>query len=326
MILTPTTLPEWDWLHKEDEFLDNEKAKIRNDFINRHTQKQAGWLEEIKKIRPFEKQEPFIDYTAIQHITALGYGESGTGEVFRIETDNGKKYKLRKCRTNDSEEGEKRADHISACIKDSKDILPHFYWQQNEYLLFDRLDDLQDFWDYTSPDKREKLWELLAKVHTTETKDIDKTRAKQWCERKLDKNVLQNEFSIEEREKIQTIINRWLENPNTVFWLDIWDLKVGDIKVDQQWKLYLIDEDGIEHTIQWIGIGKLLKRKPEWLNITEMKKWYEKIVKNSHIFDQEFLDFAKLFMSLNNLRRKKRAHENYSSVKTEILDSIKSTT
>lgn len=72
---------------------------IMQDFFDSHSKMQNELLQQIQTDIPFSEREPYIDYATIKSITPIGFHQSRTGEVFKIETQEGKQYKLRKCRT-----------------------------------------------------------------------------------------------------------------------------------------------------------------------------------------------------------------------------------
>ena len=293
---------------------------LRKDFLDSHTNQQNKLLEEIEKDMPFSQADPFIDYTTVKSITPITIGGWRSGEVFRIETSDGQKYKLRKCKNSPIQTSKERADEINSTTKNCESVLPKFYGQENDYLLFERIDGLRNFWEYKQSDKREKLWTLLAKINKTPT-IVDKKKIYQRCESKIGRESIQKEFTQEQRQKIEDKLTKWFTNPNITFGLDLRDSTSENINIDPQGKFYVIDEEGIAPAIQWIGMGKLLRFYKD-IDISAIKNGYEKIIKETNIFNEDFLSFAKIFMLLDLMRRRKKDHGEYIPVKKKILELI----
>ena len=301
------------------------KEELRKNLIKDHNNELNNLIPEIIIDKPFSDKEPFIDYKNIRYITPIDFEWSSTGEVFRIETNDWKKYKLRKCRFIRWKTWEERATYINSSIENLNDILPRYYWKQNEYLLFDWLDWLQNFWDYTWIDKRQKLGMLMAKVHNSdenlEKNDIHKEEIENRINKRISPETIQNEFNTQQNETIQERIKKWLNNPNILFWKDLWDMSADNMKFTKEGKLILIDEESIDTTIRWIWIWKIFWNKVNE-NLGQIEAWYTTIIKDNHIFEKEFIEFITLFKLLSNLRWKKLNHEDYKEAKNKIINFI----
>jgi hypothetical protein len=295
--------------------------RLRQNFLDTHNNRQQEYLQIIQKDKPFSSRDPQINYEEIKYIVPIDYTQSITGEVFRIEMNDGRKYKLRKCRGFGPEDsGEQRAQGIDENISGLEEILPPYYGREKEYLLFDRVDGMKSIFEYHYDDAYQKVWAMIAKIHAKIPLKENKKVFDRWLKKRTNYESMAPYFTDKELNIIKQKVATWLENPQIVFWLDLWDFTTGNIKFTSEGNPIIIDEESISYSIKGIGLGKLMRWK--WYDQEKVQSGYQSIKPSEYIFSPEFLDFVSLLMLLNSLRFRIANHEEIDSILQEIKDRL----
>ncbi len=271
-------------------------------------------------------RRPFAEVTSLCRIEPLSGREAHSGRAFRVQSEDGRRFKLRVC------ESEARARGIEAHMRALPDFFAPFVAREGALLLIEWLDGAQVVDRKQLRPFAVQLGGAYARIHQRGAPRglLDRLRARVLglrirlqlvrhlaAVRRVDRQLA---------EALAAQARQWRRRYGVPVALELRDAHKANFVIDRGGRLRYVDEDGLMYAMRGMGLGKLLadpgsrpgspKRTREWYQFCE---GYAEVADGSYL-TPEYCAYARLLELVRSVEFKLRREARLHKVEEELAE------
>jgi hypothetical protein len=233
---------------------------------------------------------------------------SDSGRVFFINSV--RRYKLRACKN----EGE--AKEIESHVLAVQEITPKLIGRDRSYILMEALEGFRMLTHEDILANAKAIGRLCAIANSRKAEDVDEEER---FLRRLSSLLAMNIISQELHDEIAKVfIGLEHARPKEIR-LDLDDLHKGNLMINNEGRIYYVDEESIDPRMKGMGLGKILK-------VVEKREWKEFLegyadIEDPSIFTPEYVLLIELGEMIR-IAEKKSRHGEDAAEELIVLDEL----